>query len=62
MKPEASNSHPSEEINPQNVYKDAWNTGYWDGVTLKNKDNPFKFQGNLWKEYEDGYEEGWLDS
>lgn len=51
------------EIDPlQASYKDAWNMGYWDGLRDEDKTNPFNEGGNLWKEYESGYEEGWLDS
>lgn len=40
----------------------AWNRGYWDGLSLKDKNNPYNGGTEEWKAYERGWEEGWLDS
>lgn len=42
--------------------KSAWYQGYWDGLELEDNQNPFPKDTPLWRLYEEGYEEGWLDS
>lgn len=51
---------PSECV--KGLRDQVWNKGYWDGYTLKEKSNPYPAGEYLWKAYEAGYEEGWLDS